>query len=232
MKNIQRQPDINSTPSHMLRVWEAFDSIRCINLESRPDRREAACAEFSKIGAVSKVEFFTATKHPVSGRLGCADSHRQCMQQAYDAGHNHVLIFEDDVTFGEGWEEILDDCLVLMKSSRPWDAIGLGGAPLHINGDLSLPSPMRKGRKTKGGGKWWKGAAILAQAYVVSRHGMRAYLDNPLPTDVKVTQDVYCNRSWKQFYVHQRCTVITAGLVPPEEGQPRLTQAQIICVML
>jgi predicted O-methyltransferase YrrM len=98
------------------------DGLYCINLATRPDRRERATASFRRAGILPGVEFFSAIvgttlSHPrviSDGQAGCCASHLQVMRQAAARGQRHVLIFEDDADlvadFGTRFEATLARC--------------------------------------------------------------------------------------------------------------------------
>ena len=83
----------------------AVDAAYCLSLPRRADRRQGAAAQFRAAGLADSVAFFdaidgAALDHPRAvsdGQAGCAASHLAALRAACDAGHRHVLIFEDDV---------------------------------------------------------------------------------------------------------------------------------------
>jgi GR25 family glycosyltransferase involved in LPS biosynthesis len=80
------------------KVWDFFEEIYCINLDHRTDRWERVQKEFDSVGVLSKVQRFSAIKHP-DGRLGLIKSNLEILKIAKEKGLNNVLIFEDDVHF-------------------------------------------------------------------------------------------------------------------------------------
>jgi hypothetical protein len=93
-----------SRDSWMIHKSVCVDAFYCINLASRPDRRERVTRSLQQAGILPSVEFFNATdgttlSHPrviSDGQAGCCASHLQVMTRAAIRGHGHVLIFEDD----------------------------------------------------------------------------------------------------------------------------------------
>jgi hypothetical protein len=74
--------------------------VFCINLKSRPDRLAKMKTFFEEdLGiAQEQVNLVLADRHPVSGALGCLESHMQC----WITGQKHypgrpLLVFEDDI---------------------------------------------------------------------------------------------------------------------------------------
>ena len=94
-----------SRSSWMIYCSIGIDAAYCINLPRRTDRREAALAQFEAAGLGGQVAFFdaldgAALEHPgrvSSGQAGCCASHLAVLRAARDAGHRHVLVFEDDI---------------------------------------------------------------------------------------------------------------------------------------
>lgn len=80
-------------------MLDYFESIFCINLEHRPDRKQHALKEFEKIGIANRVEFINAVYLKDRPALGNHLSHAICINKANKRGINNVLIFEDDVLF-------------------------------------------------------------------------------------------------------------------------------------
>jgi hypothetical protein len=82
-----------------------IDAAYCLNLPRRADRRESAAAQFAAAGLEGTVAFFDAidgatldhSRAVSDGQAGCAASHLAVLRAAREAGHRHVLIFEDDV---------------------------------------------------------------------------------------------------------------------------------------
>ncbi len=87
--------------------------MRCINLaDERPDRKEAMKIEMRKIGLThnrgeeADAIFFKARRSQHGPLTGVYESHRACIREAYEAGAKTLLLFEDDVVFHKGWEEV------------------------------------------------------------------------------------------------------------------------------
>jgi hypothetical protein len=90
----------------------AVDAAYCINLARRDDRRRSAEAQFEAAGLAGKVVFFEGTdgarmRHPgvvSDGQAGCCASHLAVLRAAREAGHRHVLVFEDDIVLADDFE--------------------------------------------------------------------------------------------------------------------------------
>jgi hypothetical protein len=79
--------------------WKFFDTIYCISVDDRFDRREQVKKQFAAVGLLERVEFVLVTRHPEDREQGIFESHMLCLQRALAAGAQHILIFEDDVFF-------------------------------------------------------------------------------------------------------------------------------------
>jgi len=157
----------------------SIDHVYCINLERRPDRRENAQEQFTKIG-IENVEFFNATDgklfapsgiHITPPEWGCADSHIRIWRDIVDKGYETVLVFEDDVKIIKGFLDKLAFVFDEMKDVE-WDYINLGPSPepFRIQGNWESESVR-------------KGISLLTHCYIISRHGAQklAYID---PSDL------------------------------------------------
>lgn len=94
-----------------------FPEIYCINLQDRDDRNKHMIDQFLKYNL--KVNFYRPERHPVSGAIGCRESHLAVLKEAKKRGLPDVLIFEDDIEF-------LDDIRNVRLPSE-WDMFYLGG---------------------------------------------------------------------------------------------------------
>ena len=128
-------------------MFDYFDKIYCINLDSRPDRWKQAQKEFDKVGILDRVERFSAMTSKneggpqgknVRGKLkwknldGTIMSHMTCIKNAKDNGWKNVLIFEDDVYFDGYDSDKLSKSLELLKS-RKWNLFFLGGNIIDLD---------------------------------------------------------------------------------------------------
>ena len=71
--------------------------IHFINLKHRKDRLTAICAEFEKL-SITNFKRFDAIPNK-NGALGCAKSHAKCLESAYVAQEQLLMICEDDCKF-------------------------------------------------------------------------------------------------------------------------------------
>lgn len=110
--------------------FDAFDSVYCINLDSRPDRWAAAWEQFRDVGIEERVVRFAGIV-PEGGPTGegCARSHLEIVRMARDAGHGNVLVLEDDVSFARDARNTLRQTLEQPRSVR-WDVLYLGATAL------------------------------------------------------------------------------------------------------
>lgn len=107
--------------------WEFFDSIFCISIQERSDRREQAREEFARVGLLDRVDFLVVEKHRQNRERGIYDSHMECLKRGLDRGSQRILIFEDDVFFRNFSSENLKNSCKNLKKIAAWDAFFLGG---------------------------------------------------------------------------------------------------------
>ena len=103
-----------------------FDTIYCISIEARRDRRDAAAAAFEELGILARVEFVLVQKHPTNREEGIFESHMQCIRRGLEAGEQHILIFEDDLLIRNFKAEETTDAIGFLEKSKHWDAFFLG----------------------------------------------------------------------------------------------------------
>jgi hypothetical protein len=105
--------------------WDFCPLAMCINLLERDDRLEEATQEFRNAG-LRRVVFYRSSRQPDRDKA-IIDSHMACLRYAVDQGVPHVLIFEDDAQFLDGYEANLRRAVDFMKSRQDWDLFHLGG---------------------------------------------------------------------------------------------------------
>lgn len=111
--------------------FDLFDKIYCINLEEEADRWQKCVEESEKYNF--KIERFNAIKpthlstHELNGRLGCAQSHCEIIEEAIKKDFEYILILEDDFFFLKDPEYIhskIKKCFNELPND--WDCIYLG----------------------------------------------------------------------------------------------------------
>lgn len=172
------------------------DRAVCINLLEREDRLEHAKTQFASVGLDDAVVFHRVNRHARGGKFGCYDSHRSVIRQAYDDGLERVLIFEDDVHFDKGWEQVVVEAKAFLDSGTPWDALFLG-CELRFVDEKTFPNI-------------WRVKCIHAHAYIVSRQGMSAFLAHSDKFGSEIDhypQDVVQNSVWQNMYGHTSTSI-------------------------
>ena len=180
--------------------WHGVGAVRCINLEIRPDRLRDVKTQFTKVGLEDKVEFFFATKSPKGGRIGCYESHRACIEEAYNKCCDTVLIFEDDVVFHDGWQDVVRECFDMIRHTHEEevDVVHLGGMIIHAQKDC---------------GTLWKGTMLLTHAYIMTRQGMSKYLKR-MPRDYAASffSHLSHDEAWglvlPNMFIHKRGRIV------------------------
>ena len=105
--------------------WDFFPLAMCINLLERDDRLEEAQQEFRNAG-LRRVVFYRSPRQPDRDKA-IIDAHMACLRYAVEQGVPHVLIFEDDAQFLDGYEANLRRAVDFMTTRRDWDLFHLGG---------------------------------------------------------------------------------------------------------
>lgn len=136
--------------------WDSFDRIYCISLEGRADRRQAATAQFSKVGLDGKVEFVLVKPHPVNVEQGMYESHMTCLQKGLAAGAEHIVVFEDDILFDRFDPERFRQCTRFLSAHPDWKVLLLGAL-------------IRSSRRTDDPAVQEVGYQSLAHAYALNR---------------------------------------------------------------
>ena len=107
--------------------WKFFDTIYCISVDDRHDRREQVRKQFAAVGLLERVEFVLVTRHPENREQGIFESHLFCLKRALAAGAQHILVFEDDVFFRDFDSRALAEACLHLERLASWDALFLGG---------------------------------------------------------------------------------------------------------
>ena len=91
-----------------------FDKIYCVNLDERIDRWELAKKEFDLMGITNYIRF-SAVKNE-NGATGCRDSHIEIIKDAKKNNYKKILIFEDDFTFINTNQTLLNNVLKQLEN--------------------------------------------------------------------------------------------------------------------
>lgn len=106
--------------------WNFFDSVYCISLDIREDRRSQAIAQFKSVGLEGRVEFFIVKKHQKNSEQGIYESHMTCIQKGLAKGSKHILIFEDDIIFHGFSHHYLTNCVNFLSTYPSWNIFFFG----------------------------------------------------------------------------------------------------------
>lgn len=180
--------------------WSWLDRIYCINLRSRPDRLLESQSEFHRVGLCKRILYYrperptdeewqtyqcsliargkqdsvmTVTK----GAYGCWRSHQAVMEHALRNGYNHILVFEDDVTFLSNLTPtIAKEVLPNLVSRLP-----VGADFLHLGYFPYAGHPVSSGHAFR----LWRVKALCTVAYIVTFRGMQRICgaDYTIPLD-------------------------------------------------
>lgn len=119
-------------------IYDFFDAAYYINLDSRPDRREAferrseeAGIEAERFAAICPppVPLSKTTDEREHFKIGCKMSHDGCVQLAKERNQKRILIFEDDCVFVPDFADKFPRYVDELKMVEDWDMCFLGGSP-------------------------------------------------------------------------------------------------------
>lgn len=111
-----------------------FSKLYVINLDKRPDRYQQCQLEFKKIDAtverISGIDGKTVTNlNGLNMRqkacYGLTATHLKILENAISNKYKNILIFEDDVTFIENFNEKFNEKIPFLPDD--WDLLYLGG---------------------------------------------------------------------------------------------------------
>lgn len=106
-------------------MWEYFNDIVCINLDTRRDRYEYAESVFVKLNIPCRIQ--TVQRHPISGMQGCFQSHITLIDNAYKKGYQNLLVFEDDLAPTESYDDKhIHHAINFLKTHNDWDIFYFG----------------------------------------------------------------------------------------------------------
>ena len=110
-------------------VWDFLDTIECIHLPHRTDRRITMDALKNKLKM--PLQIFNAQKSLRGAVQGCFESHQTIMKKALKNGLSNALIFEDDAEISEFFsiQKIKDVKQFMKNATINWDIIYLGCFP-------------------------------------------------------------------------------------------------------
>jgi len=146
--------------------WDFFDRLYCIPLEEREDRRQAAAAQFSRVGLEGKVEFVLVKRHPSDVEQGIYESHMACLRKGLDSGAENIVVFEDDVLFDRFDPERFLRCTRFLSRHPDWKVLLLGAL-------------IRSSRKTEEPAIREVRYQSLAHAYALNRSYAEALASQP-----------------------------------------------------
>lgn len=129
-----------------MKLFGAFDAVYVINLDSRPDRMMDFRRGLTSLGMSDHeidqkiIRFSGVIPENGPGALGCTLSHLSIVKEAKLAGHEKILVFEDDaIPYAEG-VKYMDDVLEDLENES-WDLYYLGynsHHPLELHSKNSL----------------------------------------------------------------------------------------------
>jgi len=115
-----------------MKIQDFFQKGYYINLDHRKDRKECFLNDMKEQGLGDFFERFPAFYHQ-AGDFNYSTTHQACgrsivtvLKNAYNAGYENVLLFEDDAYFLEGGLEAVEKSLDSLSKIKDWDMIYFG----------------------------------------------------------------------------------------------------------
>jgi|LakMenEpi03Aug12_release.lakeMendotaPanAssembly.Ray.scaffolds.fasta_scaffold104816_2 GR25 family glycosyltransferase involved in LPS biosynthesis len=131
--------DNNSIDNTLFDMFDMFD-IWCINLQHRTDRREKMEQLFRDMNIRDQVKFYEPTLDPRGGRIGCFQSHYNCLTTST---RPYIIIFEDDCELNVeflNWNQVLEDA----KKMLEWcDYFSIACVPIYETAILRETEPFK-----------------------------------------------------------------------------------------
>jgi len=106
--------------------WDLFDSIYCISVKQRTDRREEVLRQFDRLGIAKRVQFMLVERHPTNSEQGIYESHVKCLREGLSAGARHMVVFEDDVVFERYDPARFEEGIAFLRNHPDWAILFLG----------------------------------------------------------------------------------------------------------
>ena len=129
-----------------MKLFEAFDAVYVINLDSRPDRMMDFRQGLRSLGMADHeidqkiIRFSGVIPASGPGALGCTLSHLGIVREAKNAGYEKILVFEDDaIPYAEGIKHM--NGVIEDLENENWDLYYLGynsHHPLELHSKNSL----------------------------------------------------------------------------------------------
>ena len=108
-----------------MKIQEFFKDSFYINLDDRVDRQDHMKRELQRVDLDKFVKRYSAIKADIKTPQNCViasgKSHRNIIEYAYNNDLENILIFEDDVFFKEGAEELIEKSLDSLSKIDNWD---------------------------------------------------------------------------------------------------------------
>ena len=186
--------DISTIVNPVTASWDNFDRIVCLNVLERPERLAHAKQEFEKVGILDSVDFRIAPRR----KNGCFEAHWNAIHEGFQDGLDNILIFEDDVVFNEGWQQVIKDTNGFVKEEPDWEYLNIGYDVHYVEESRTNPNIVN-------------GKSASAHAFSMSRRGMQLFLERfPSSTsNAGMEADVTCMVFLPHTFFHKNYQAIT-----------------------
>lgn len=165
------------------------DSVFCINLSQRTDKREQMEQLANRLGI--HIKFIAAIEDKINPHRGCFLSHASIISQAYKDGINRLLVFEDDVIESNSLTpEKVSEVNKFIDTNPTWEIVQLGATPSILLGSV---------RRISKGSSIFHGKVFTSGAYIMSKRGIERY-KNLTPTEKSYIIDKHVFQSNSEQY--------------------------------
>jgi len=159
------------------------DEIKCINIQTRNDKREL----FSKMMSSENIDFeyFNAIVDKNNPSRGCFKSHAKIISDAYENGTKRLMVFEDDALLNKQISLENVDEIRKFLDNEDWDIFFLGGFPEIMLYEI---------KKHHMYNNIYKGTFLCAAAYILNEKSIKKLKNLEWGGNTKVIdKDIFMN---------------------------------------
>jgi GR25 family glycosyltransferase involved in LPS biosynthesis len=178
-------------------MWAFIDRAYVITLDSATHRHPRIHTALQTAGLASKAVVFKAQRHPVSGRVGCWESHVAVVDQARADGCRVALVLEDDFDFTPDFAQYLPVVADFVRTMPPtsWDFLMLGVYPIKTSkAGSEVPASIRSFFQRVHCG--WQAHAYLVNTTVIAK-GIQPRTMSPF-IDQQIDCRLFCGNLTKK----------------------------------
>lgn len=179
-----RSPELREILSRPIYMDFLTCDVWCICLEENKARYKSSLAEFRKVGLGDRVRYHRPKRDPRGGRVGCWLSHVACLKKSLRRKQPYVLVFEDDVTFVDGWREQIPVIRRFLAEEPRWDIFRIGALFEGLYG------------KSHSNSEVWRARSLGNHGYFMSTDCIMTLLRDPVMMSPEVHPDLHIDQYW------------------------------------